>query len=227
VQVWSLTGVGSDTTATTLSAVFFYLVHNPECLKKVNAEIRSTFSDEESIKSGQQLNSCRYLRACINEALRCAPPITAILPRHVLPGGFTTGENHFPESTIVGTPIYAIHHNEAYFPDPFKFKPERWIVDPALGYTDDKMRLAQSAYSPFSLGPRSCAGKNLAIMELCITIARTLFLYDIRLDASHTHGISPGCSRVKGTSEAYEYRLKGWVTSGTNGPLVQFRPREL
>jgi cytochrome P450 len=222
-----LTETGSDTTAAALSAVIFYLLHNPECHKQANAEVRSIFSDVEYICSGQQLNSCRYIRACISEALRLAPPVTGVLPRTVLPGGLTVGNTDFPEGTIVGTPVYTIHHNTAYFSDPFMFKPQRWIIDPALSYTEERVKLAQSAFCPFSIGPRSCAAKNLALMELAITLARTLFLYEIRLDGSHTCGTSPGCTKVLDEPRTYGYRLKGWVTAGTDGPLVQFKHRVL
>lgn len=132
-----------------------------------------------------------------------------------------------PPGTIIGTPIYTIHHNRTYFPDPFIYKPERWIVDPHLGRTADHVRLAQSAFCPFSIGPRSCVAKNLAWMELSITVARTLYLYDMKLDTSHSHGISDGCMRGSGGPETFEYRLKGWMTSGREGPLVQFKPRDL
>jgi cytochrome P450 len=205
--------------------VFFYLLHNPESLGRASREVRSVFSDEEDIILGQQLNSCRYVRACVQEALRMAPPVTGLAPRQVLPGGITVGSKHFPPGTIIGTPIYTIHHNKTYFPDPFIYRPERWIVDPFLGRTEDHVRLAQSAFCPFSVGPRSCVAKNLAWMELSITVARTLYLYDMKLDTSHSHGISDGCIRGSGGPETFEYRLKGWMTSGREGPLVQFKPR--
>jgi cytochrome P450 len=191
-----LTVTGSDSTSTGLSAVIFYLLHNPAALSRVVEEVRSIFSNEEDIRLGQQLNSCRYLRGCINEALRLAPPVTGLAPRCVLPGGIAIGNKHFPEGTIVGTPIYTIHHNEAYFPDPFLFKPERWIVNPELGYTEDVVKLAHSAFFAFSTGPSSCVAKSLAWTEISITTARTLYSCDLRLDPSHVHGISQGCSKT-------------------------------
>ncbi|KAH6876811.1 cytochrome P450 monooxygenase [Thelonectria olida] len=215
---------GSDTTAVALSAVFFHLLHNPKILARLTQEVRSTFSNDEDIRSGQRLNSCTYLRACIQEALRRAPPVTGLAPRQVLPGGITVGSNRFPEGTIIGTPIYTIHHNRAYFPEPFVYKPERWIVDLDHGWTKESVDLARSAFSPFSIGPRSCIAKNMAWMELTITVARTLYLYDMKLDPRHSHGKSDGCVGCPGKPDTFEYRLKGWMTSGREGPLVQFKP---
>lgn len=217
---------GSETTSAGLSAVIFYLLHSPECLRKVTKEIRSTFSSEEEIRSGQQLNSCRYLRGCINESLRLAPPVSVLGPRQVLPGGIMIGNEHVPEGTTVGVPIYRLHHDELYFPDPFRFKPERWIVNPEMGYTEDIVKLAQSGFFPFSFGPGSCVAKNMAWLEMSVTIARTLYLCDLKLHPSHSHGISKGCSKVSAVPDIYGYRIKGYMTTAVDGPLVQVRPRK-
>ena len=64
---------GSDTSATTLSGLFFYLVHNPDVHRKLEKEVRSTFADADDIISGPLLSSCVYLHACINETLRMSP----------------------------------------------------------------------------------------------------------------------------------------------------------
>lgn len=206
-----------------LSAVFFYLVHHPKILARLTEELRLTFSKDEDIHSGKRLNSCHYLHACIKEALRRAPPVTGLAPRQVLPGGITIGSNHFPEGTIIGSPIYTLHHNSTYFPDPFGYRPDRWLVDPDHGWTEECVGMAQSAFCPFSVGPRSCVAKKLAWMELTMTVARTLYLYDVKLDPKHIHGISDGCVECREKPGTFEYRLKGWMTSGREGPLVHFK----
>ena len=56
------------------------------------------------------------------------------MPRQALPGGITVDGHFFPEGTEVGTPVYALHHQERYFPDAFAFKPARWLhEDPEKG----------------------------------------------------------------------------------------------
>jgi cytochrome P450 len=65
---------GSDTTSTALASAFFYLVHNPKVLEKLNMEVRRVFSDIEEIHSSPALNSCIYLRAVIDESMRLSPP---------------------------------------------------------------------------------------------------------------------------------------------------------
>ena len=120
-----LTIAGSDTVATTMTATLFYCLHYPKTLCRLQDEIRSVFTDVEEIWSIQDLDSCHYLRACINEALRLSPPVGALLPREILAGGLTVDDHHFPEGIDIGVPHYALHHNELHYPDPFVFKPER------------------------------------------------------------------------------------------------------
>ncbi|CAG8959910.1 hypothetical protein HYFRA_00013182 [Hymenoscyphus fraxineus] len=69
-----------DTTRTALSATFFYLSRNPSSYQRLAAEIRSTFTSGDEI-CGAKLGSCVYLRACIDEALRLASPVSGILVR--------------------------------------------------------------------------------------------------------------------------------------------------
>lgn len=55
--------------------------------------------------------------------------VGGILPREVLPGGIGIGGGErFPSGTDIGVLCYAIHHNHVYFPNPFVFKPERWLL---------------------------------------------------------------------------------------------------
>ena len=216
---------GSDTTSTALAASFFYLVHNPRTLKKVTDEIRSTFETVEDINSGLALNLCTYLRAVIDEAMRLSPPVGGILPREVLPGGLEIDGIHIPEGVVVGTPHYALHHNPDYFPSPFSFLPERWIADSSSSFTKDSVSLAQSAFCPFSIGPRGCIGKGLAYAELSTSLARTVFMYDMKLADGTSLG--EGSPELEwGRQRRDEYQLRDSFTSLKDGPYVQFRERE-
>jgi cytochrome P450 len=215
---------GSDTTSTALASAFFYLVHNPGTLDKLSQEIMSTFSDVEDIISGPTLSSCHYLRAVIDEAMRLSPPVGGILPREVLAGGLDIDGVFIPEGSVVGTPHYALHHNPAYYPDPFSFKPERWIVDSSPNVTKKSVELAQSAFCAFSVGPRGCIGKGVAYVELMTSLSRVVYLYEMRL----AKGISIGEGSPMlewGRQRKDEYQLMDSFTSMKEGPYVEFRER--
>ncbi|KAJ6125916.1 hypothetical protein N7471_010409 [Penicillium samsonianum] len=78
-----LLAAGSDTTSTTMGAIFFYLVHNRESLDNVTESLRSVLKDESEITSGPKLAGCTYLLAYIREAMRLAPAVPNLSPRVV------------------------------------------------------------------------------------------------------------------------------------------------
>ncbi|KAJ0274117.1 hypothetical protein CBS470a_011936 [Colletotrichum nupharicola] len=71
---------GSETTATLLSGVTYYLLTNPHTMKKLVAEVRSTFEKEDDITI-ISVNKLSYMLACLDEALRIYPPVSMGLPR--------------------------------------------------------------------------------------------------------------------------------------------------
>ncbi|KAI0533765.1 cytochrome P450 [Xylaria digitata] len=157
---------GGTTTATTMSAMLFYFSKNPEVYSTLATEIRS----------GSQLNSCKYLRACIDETLRIDygnDPF--IVDGHVIPPG-----------TQVGVSLYSLFHNEEYFPDSFTFRPERWLGGPVGGEDavpghETTITTIRKAFVPFLIGDRACAGKPMAYLEASLTLARVLWFFDFEL----------------------------------------------
>lgn len=123
---------GSDTSSTTISATLYHLVRNTSCLKRLVEELRSTFDDLEDIRTGPKLQSCTYLRACIDEAMRMSPAVPGLLPRLVLPGGLDIPalDVHVPAGVDIGTCTYAIHHHKDYVVEPFTYNPSRWLQRP-------------------------------------------------------------------------------------------------
>ncbi len=155
--------------------------------------------------------------------MRLSPPVGGLLPREVLPGGITIDGHHFPAGTDVGTPHYAIHHKEEYFPEAFAYKPERWIV--GSGVSAESAALAHSAFCPFSVGPRGCIGKGIAYLELSIALARVVWLYDIRL-AVNGPRVGEGSPGLEwGRRRTDEYQSFDAFVSMKDGPLVEFRAR--
>lgn len=221
---------GSDTTSTALAATIFYLVRNPEALAKVAAEIRARFHDVEEIRQSPALNECTYLRACIDEAMRLSPSVGGIVPREVMAGGTTIDGVFVPEGTVVGVPHYTIHHNEAYFPEPFRFVPERWIAGSKLGsgnmVGETDVTIAQSAFCPFSVGPRGCIGKGLAYVEMSITLARTLWLYDVRRAVGVIDTAEGREGAEWGRNRRDEMQLIDTFTSLKEGVMVDFKKRQ-
>lgn len=75
-----LATAGSETTATTLSSVFYYLTHNPDSYQKLVAEIRSKFTHEDEI-TFTAVGNLKYLKAVIQETFRIHPSVPVGLHR--------------------------------------------------------------------------------------------------------------------------------------------------
>ena len=124
----------------------------------------------------------------------------------------------------MGVPHYAIHHNEAYYPDSFAYKPERWIADDKAGWSVECVALAQSAFCPFSIGPRGCVGKALAMKEIMIVVARLIWLFEMRISEGTRMG--EGSEPLgRGRTRSGEFQMRDMFVGKAEGPLVEFRAR--
>ncbi|KAF7949223.1 hypothetical protein EAE96_008390 [Botrytis aclada] len=221
-----LLAAGSDTSSTTLSALLFYLSRYPKCYKKVTAEIRSTFSSLSEIHSGPKITSLKYLRACIEEALRMSPPLGSALWREVRQGDITIDGVSIPTGYDIGCAVYAVQHNESYFPKSFEFQPERWIA--SEDNPQEKIEEMKMAFAPFSLGPKGCPGKMMAYMEMGIMMARMVFCFDFR--RARDGGLGEVGEGVLGDKEGRgrvnEFQLMDHLASTHVGPYAEFRLRD-
>ncbi|KAL4790551.1 cytochrome P450 [Aspergillus venezuelensis] len=200
---------GSDTTGVSLANAFYFLAKHPAVLKKLQAELDAAFpkTSQTSGLSNETLRRLSYLEAVINETLRLKPAVPSGQPRQTPPEGLQVDEMWIPGDTIVVIPQYVIQRDDRYFPSGEKFIPERWL--------NGKERLIthEEAFFPFQLGRYGCVGKQLALMEMRLVIARMAWEFDI--------SFAPG-----ETGETFDRDAKDTFTF-TVGPLMlQFQVRE-
>lgn len=121
---------GSDTTAASLRAIFYYLCRTPSAHKKVLLEL------DEAIRGGKLSNpitfaeaqELKYFQAVVKEALRMHPAVGLLLERVVPRGGTEVGGMWLAGGTVVGiNPWVAARDKEVYGEDSEIFKPERWL----------------------------------------------------------------------------------------------------
>ncbi|KAG9193042.1 hypothetical protein G6011_03077 [Alternaria panax] len=217
----NLMNAGADPFSGVLAGAIFYLVHNPNALHRATQEVRSSFNSPSEIVNGSALNSCTYLYAVIEETLRRTAPVPSHLPRIVLKGGMMIDGVHVPAGTTVGVPMYALHNDSTHFPSPFVFLPERWIESPSNPASS--IALARSAFFPFSIGNRMCSGRNLAYMQLKLTLAHMLWRFDLRL-APDEPGSGGGKPELGvGRDRPDEFQIWDALGFGRDGPMVQVR----
>ena len=171
---------GSDTTSNSSCAIIFYLARNQEKQKKLQKELDEAFSARgiSGVIDYEDAKTLPYLDACVNEALRMHSTSSMGLPRLMTECEFK-GE-HIYAGTECSVPAYTVHHMDSIWGDPHSYRPERWRGDEA--------KQLEKSFIPFSVGPRSCVGRNLASMELLKFMATLFFRYEFELaDPNQTH----------------------------------------
>lgn len=165
---------GSDTTSNTSCALLYWTVRTPGVLAKLQKELDDAIPAGVEVPSFDTIKGLPYMNNVIQETLRIHSTSSLGLPRLVPPGpGITILDHHFPAYTVLSVPAYTIHHSkEIWGPDADEFVPERW---------DNVTDKQKAAFIPFSYGPRSCVGRNVAEMELALIVATTFRRYDFDL----------------------------------------------
>jgi cytochrome P450 len=147
-QLMTLLLAGHETTATGLAWTFDLLLHTPDVMQRLLAELDD--------------GSSGYLDAVITESLRLRPvvPMTGrLLKAPAQLGGF-----ELDAGTVVLAAIYMAHTNPGPYPDPFAFRPERFVDDGPDTYS----------WIPFGGGTRRCIGAAFAQLEMRVALRTIL-----------------------------------------------------
>lgn len=200
-------------------------MRNQQVYRRVSDEVRASFASKTAVSQGSELNSCTYLRACIEEAMRLSPPVGGPMWREVIHGSnLVIGGRSIPSGIDIGTSAYSIQHNPRYFEEPYSYKPDRWLV--ANDQASTKLPVPRQAFIPFSVGPRGCIGRSLAMREMMLTLATLLMNFEMRIAEGHQGSIGEGGQKNAGLGRerVEEYQLYEHITSAKRGPFLQFRP---
>jgi cytochrome P450 len=148
-ELMTLLVAGHETTASELAWAFERLARTPEVTRRLAAEIDA--GDDA------------YVTATIQETLRRRPVLPNAAPRLVMEpveiGGFT-----YPAGAALLPNAYLIHHDPAIYPDPYAFRPERFLDEQPGTYT----------WIPFGGGRRRCLGASFALLEMKVVLRAVL-----------------------------------------------------
>ncbi|KAL0930690.1 cytochrome P450 [Colletotrichum truncatum] len=158
-----------------LSAGFYFLMTNPESMKKLQNELRETFKSYDDINE-DVLKDLPWLNATIEEIIRIHTNVPYGLPR-VSPG-YTIDGHYIAKGVVVSSCAYATTHSERYFSQPYVFKPERWLPKTHVEYDNAFDNDERSAFRPFSIGSRSCLGQAMAYVLLRAIFAKLCWKFD-------------------------------------------------
>jgi cytochrome P450 len=171
----SMAFAGSETTAISLGAVFYFLLKNPSKLAKLTAEIDAAaksglFSDGQTgLVTFHEAQKLEYLDACIKEAFRLHPAAGLPLERIVPPQGAEIAGHFVKGGTLVGCSAWVIHRRpEIFGEDVDVYTPERWLAREGFDKAEEERRIKgmDGMMIQFGMGPRTCIGKNISLLEI-------------------------------------------------------------
>ncbi|MBN3308431.1 CP27A protein, partial [Amia calva] len=164
---------GVDTTSNTMMWTLYKLSKAPEIQDTLYREVAGCLSGK-GIPDAKDIMNMPFLRAVVKETLRMYPvvPINArvLTEKDVVIGGYS-----FSKNTTFVLCNYVIGQDETIFPEPQKFKPERWL-------RDGRARPNPFGSIPFGFGVRGCVGRRIAELEMHLALARIINLFEVRPD---------------------------------------------
>jgi cytochrome P450 len=181
---------GSDTTAISLRAIFYYLLRSPEDLEKLMAELqeqkeRGDSTDSQGMFNWNSVKDLPYLGAVVKEALRCHPAVGLTLERIVPSEGIKICGKFIPGGTIVGCSAWTVHMDALFGAHPGEFRPGRW-----LEASVEQKRVMENALFTFGAGAHTCIGKNISLLEMYKLVPALLMRFEVNnVPAFHCHGM--------------------------------------
>jgi len=170
-MVLSFLIAGRDTTACALSWMMYMICLHPEVEEKVFQEVSSVLGRDKDI-TFEHTKDLVYTEAVLMETLRLYPSVPfefkTCVEDDVLPNGVKV-----PAGTMVLYSPYVWGRTERLWPEPEKFKPERWLGEEA--------KHSQFKFVTFNAGPRLCLGKHVAILEGKVLAAMIIRRFKLQL----------------------------------------------
>jgi cytochrome P450 len=149
-ELMTLLVAGHETTASQLAFTFERLVRTPDVLARLTEEIAGGDGDA-------------YVTATVQESLRRRPVLPNAAPRLVMEE-IEVGGWRYPAGVCLVPNAYLIQHDPAIYPDPYAFRPERFLDTPPGTYT----------WIPFGGGRRRCLGAAFATVEMKVVLRTVL-----------------------------------------------------
>ncbi|XP_054737901.1 uncharacterized protein LOC129244309 [Anastrepha obliqua] len=161
---------GFESSSATMSFALYELAKQPDLQQRVREEISEGLTRTAGKISHEFIDSLQYMQMVIDEVLRLYPPLPFLDRQCTEQEGYSLEPFHnfrMPQGMPVYIPVYGLHMNPEFYPEPEKFDPERFAPQ-------NKKNLKPYAYMPFGLGPHGCIGERFAMMQTKIGL--TYFL---------------------------------------------------
>ncbi|XP_046974885.1 cytochrome P450 6k1-like [Vanessa cardui] len=176
---------GVEPTASAMFATLVELGRHPETLQRLHNEIDEAFEMNDNKLSFDVVVGMKYLDMAMSESMRLHPPVGFLTRMCVEDTVLPVGNIKVSKGTKIFTPIFEIHHDPKYYPDPESFKPERFL-------RENQNSISDVLYQAFGKGNRICIGQRYAQLQ-----AKTGLIYLLRNFTIKTHITKEGIKYKK------------------------------
>ncbi|XP_046959650.1 uncharacterized protein LOC124529785 [Vanessa cardui] len=169
---------GFETVSTAMSFALRELALHPEVQDRLAKEIREHHAKNRGKLDFNSIQNMTYMDMVTSEVLRLWPPAVAL--DRICTKDYNLGKPNdkaekdfiMRKGEVLWIPVWCIHHDPKYFPNPYKFDPERFS-------NENKHKINPMAYMPFGLGPRNCIGSRFALCEIKALLYKILLHIEI------------------------------------------------
>lgn len=169
----NLIGGGVDTTSSSIITFILAMIVHPEVQRKAQEEVDSVVGQERGPDWSDE-DRLPYVKAVVSETLRWRTvTILGGIPHAPTQDDVFRGYL-IPKGTAITGNVWAIHRHPREFPDPDRFRPERFYNGLERPYPN------KQGHNAFGWGRRQCSGQPLAEQGLFLTIAKILWAFNIQ-----------------------------------------------
>ncbi|KAL0107515.1 hypothetical protein PUN28_014677 [Cardiocondyla obscurior] len=209
-QAFNFFFAGFDLSSRLMCFVAHELAVHRDIQDRLREEIQRHLAEGNSEISYESLMRMTYMDMVVTETLRKYPPLLFIdricVKKYELPPAAPGYKSMIVEpDDILMFPVYSLHHDPKYFPDPEKFDPERFNEE-------NKDKVLPYYYLPFGQGPRKCIANRFVLMETKILIAHLLLKFNLKT--------------VERTVEPIVFSKKEFILTPANGFWIGLEKRD-
>jgi cytochrome P450/NADPH-cytochrome P450 reductase len=176
-QIMTFLIAGQLTTSELMPNTLYNIVSDPTVLHRVQAEVDSVFGIEDDyLPCYDDIGKLTYLRQVIEETLRLSPPVLHF-DRMALEDTVIGGQYPIKRGEAVTVLTGALHRQPQWGDNIELFDPDRFAPERAAGRPT-------ALFKPFGTGARSCIGRQFALHEAAMAVARAVHRYRL-IDAYH------------------------------------------
>ncbi|KAG5328855.1 CP6K1 protein, partial [Acromyrmex heyeri] len=171
-QAVSFFAAGFDTTSQPIIFTLYELALQPDIQNTLRKEIHQALNNFDGKITYDMIMSLSYMNMVISETLRKYPPLGFLNRKTMETYQIPNFNLVLEKDTPVYIPVFALHYDPEYFPNPEKFDPERFNKE-------NKCNMPSCVYLPFGDGPHMCIGNRFALLMIKLALTKILNKYEV------------------------------------------------